>query len=136
MFNVSENSRHWGVSHVLHDSNKILVPSETIWGPRRWSWYCSKEVLFAASRQQKEVDTFVLNITGLQIQPYIDETDQEFGQAMDCVPYFSIAIWTGIFIVLLMLFIMSWGLTMLMDINTNDRFDDPKGKTITIAAAD
>lgn len=70
----------------------------------------------------------------LQAQAFMDENS--FGQAVDCIPYFNIEIWTGLFVVFLMLFILTWGLQMLMDVNTNDRFDDPKGKTITISATD
>lgn len=29
---------------------------------------------------------------------------------------------------------MIWALTMIIDIRTMDRFDDPKGKTITISS--
>lgn len=49
---------------------------------------------------------------------------------------FSPAIWAGLFITFMLLIILSVGITFIMDIRTMDRFDDPKGKTITINAAD
>lgn len=69
-----------------------------------------------------------------QIQPYFE--DGRFGPPIDCVPYFSAAIWSGIFIVFILSIVLAWGIVMIMDINTMDRFDDPKGKTITITATD
>lgn len=42
----------------------------------------------------------------------------------------------GFLVVLLYLFILAVGIFFLYDIRTNDRFDDPKGKTITVSATD
>lgn len=52
----------------------------------------------------------------------------------DCVGFFSPGIWSALFVIILLLSIFTWGLTMIMDIRTMDRFDDPKGKTITVSA--
>lgn len=52
----------------------------------------------------------------------------------DCVGFFSAGIWAALFVVFLLLAIFSWGIMMIMDIRTMDRFDDPKGKTITVSA--
>lgn len=70
----------------------------------------------------------------MQIQ--IDSKDATFSDAYDCVGFTSIPIWTGIFVTAILAIIMIWALTMIMDIRTMDRFDDPKGKTITISAAE
>lgn len=75
-----------------------------------------------------------LNFTDLQVQPYAEAV--RFTAPIDCVPYFSSAIWSGIFVVFILILVSAWGTIMIMDINTNDRFDDPKGKTITITATD
>lgn len=48
----------------------------------------------------------------------------------------SIPIWSGLFITFLLVLILSFGISMMMNIKTMDRFDDPKGKTITISAAE
>lgn len=52
----------------------------------------------------------------------------------DCTGFFSAAIWAGLFVVIILLSILTCGITMMLDIRTMDRFDDPKGKTITINA--
>lgn len=45
---------------------------------------------------------------------------------------FTAPILAGLFVTILMLLIVTWGIIMIMDIKTMDRFDDPKGKTISI----
>lgn len=80
-----------------------------------------------------------LRITGFQLQalfvPGPEETLDKFSDFHnDCVGFFSPAIWGALFVVILFVFILSIGLTMMMDIKTMDRFDDPKGKTITVNA--
>jgi V-type H+-transporting ATPase S1 subunit len=75
----------------------------------------------------------------LQIQPRFlpngEENVTKFSDGHnDCVGFFSPAIWGALFVIILFVFILSIGLTMMMDIKTMDRFDDPKGKTITINA--
>lgn len=46
--------------------------------------------------------------------------------------FFTAPILAGLFVVFILLFIVTWGIIMIMDIKTMDRFDDPKGKTISI----
>lgn len=77
-----------------------------------------------------------VTLENFQVQPHFDATGiaDEFGGHNDCVGYFSPAIWGALFVTFLMLFILSYGFMMIMDIRTMDRFDDPKGKTITINA--
>lgn len=73
-----------------------------------------------------------------QIQLFFDksgnETNPKFSDAYDCVGFTSIPIWSGLFITAILLMILTFGITMMMDIRTMDKFDDPKGKTITINA--
>lgn len=46
--------------------------------------------------------------------------------------FWSPGILAGLFVVFIFIFILLVGLTWIMDINTMDKFDDPKGKTIII----
>lgn len=75
-------------------------------------------------------------LENFQIQPWFGEgkAPELFGRHNDCTGFFSPTIWASLFVIFLALFILSWGFMMLMDIRTMDRFDDPKGKTITINA--
>lgn len=75
----------------------------------------------------------------IQIQPLFNPAEgqklERFSDtANDCVGFFSASILGALFVVFILVMILSCGLTMIMDIRTMDRFDDPKGKTITINA--
>jgi len=56
----------------------------------------------------------------------------KFGPMWECGELLSIGLWVGILVTLGFALICAWGFTMLASINTMDRFDDPKGKTIHI----
>lgn len=76
-------------------------------------------------------------IEDLQIQPEFDTTKlplkgfSAYGH-VDCVGFYSGAIWSGLLVSMLMVVVLSCGITAILDIRTMDRFDDPKGKTITV----
>lgn len=59
----------------------------------------------------------------------------EFGDAWNCVGFTTPGILTGLFLVFIFILIGTLGITWMMDIRTMDRFDDPKGKTITVNTA-
>ncbi|XP_045461836.1 V-type proton ATPase subunit S1 [Harmonia axyridis] len=81
-------------------------------------------------------ETEILTLPGLQIQPFTTQGQHNFDDAYDCVGFTSIPIWTGIFVTVIMLLILTFGITFMMDIKTMDKFDDAKGKTITINASE
>jgi len=59
-----------------------------------------------------------------------------FGPVWDCAPLIPIGLWVGIIITLFFAIICCWGFSMLANINTMDRFDDPKGKSINVPQSD
>ena len=64
------------------------------------------------------------------------KNNSKFGPSYDCVGFFSIGIWSGIFVTIILLSILSWGITMVMSVKTMDRFDDAKSKPISVGTAD
>ncbi|KAH3880141.1 hypothetical protein DPMN_004054 [Dreissena polymorpha] len=50
----------------------------------------------------------------------------------ECVEFFTIPIWMGLLSSLILMMVLFYGITMISNITTMDRFDDPKGKTITV----
>ncbi|CAB1335824.1 unnamed protein product, partial [Coregonus sp. 'balchen'] len=54
----------------------------------------------------------------------------EFSYASDCAGFFSPGIWMGLLSSLLMVLVLTYGLHMIMQLHTMDRFDDPKGPAI------
>ncbi|PZC71429.1 hypothetical protein B5X24_HaOG213473 [Helicoverpa armigera] len=84
---------------------------------------------------RNETKTYTVSFEDLKVQPFFEtNTTQEFGDAFNCVGFFSAPIWAGLFVVFILLAITFYGIMMMLDIRTMDRFDDPKGKTITINA--
>lgn len=78
-------------------------------------------------------DTVTITLARFQIQPF--NVQQKFSESFDCVPFFTIPIWMGIFVGLLLITILNSGIYALFSVHTMDRFDDPKGKTITVPAS-
>lgn len=100
-----------------------------------FSYSCSSTAFFSLN------DTEILGVyfTGLQIQfDFSDSTEPitKFSESFDCIGFSSIPIWTGILITFLLLGIVAVGISYIMDIRAMDRFDDPKGKTITVTASE
>ncbi|KAL7289921.1 hypothetical protein TKK_0016308 [Trichogramma kaykai] len=115
------------------DSKTVFLKSnEDIYFPYNTSYHCGTDNLFTyLSKANNTVDKITVTIKNMQVQ--MNAT--KFGDDVwDCSGYFSAPIWTGIFVTFILAMIMIWGISMLMDIHTMDRFDDPKGKTITITA--
>ena len=75
------------------------------------------------------------NLSPPQVQFQIKSNGQ-FGPANDCVGFFTIPIWSGLVVTFVLLMVLTFGITMISQINTMDRFDDPKGKTITVNVAE
>ncbi|CAG9855197.1 unnamed protein product [Phyllotreta striolata] len=95
----------------------------------KFSYHCGDHVFTS--------DSAKVTLKNFQIQLYFAgkaPTNNKFNDAYDCVGFTSVPIWSGIFVTTILLIIMSIGITMMMDIRTMDKFDDAKGKTITINA--
>ncbi|XP_034949970.1 uncharacterized protein [Chelonus insularis] len=108
---------------------EMVAQTEIVW-PRNFSYHCTQHTVFHNKTGNR---TTTLYLSNMQIQlDYI----KKFADAYDCVGFTSIPIWAGIFVTSILAIIMIWGLTMVMDIRTMDRFDDPKGKTITISTTE
>lgn len=132
---LSESAGSWAVKQIDVDGEKIYTRA-LIDAPNGFSFMCSSALFFKVSNNS-EVDG--ISIRGLQFQPQFGSGVlplKRFGDAVDCVGFTSAAIWGGLFITFILLFILTIGITFIMDIRTMDRFDDPKGKTITINAQD
>lgn len=81
-------------------------------------WLCSKRDKFNCSAP-------------LQIQGF-NVSKGDFSYASDCAGFFSPGIWMGLMTSLLMVLVLTYGLHMIMQLHTMDRFDDPKGPAISV----
>lgn len=62
-----------------------------------------------------------------------NDTEYIFGRVNYCQGFFSSGIWMAISSLLILTTILAFGVSFLFGINTMDRFDDPKGKPLSIA---
>ncbi|XP_012535706.1 uncharacterized protein LOC105836283 [Monomorium pharaonis] len=128
-FNV-KSIGYYTLKNVTYETNNgidVLSTRRDISFPVGFSYHCSPETVFVNG-------TTYLSISDMQVQA--DHKNATFGDAYDCVGFTSIPIWTGIFVTAILGLIMIWALIMIMDIHTMDKFDDPKGKTITISSTE
>lgn len=106
--------------------------------PTTFSYYCGNKKFYQYGTAENSLS---LVFQSLQMQAPFNEKvvvgDKfAFGDPWHCVPFVSIPILAGLFVSAILLAILGVGICWLMDINTMDRFDDPKGKTITINASE
>ncbi|XP_046750623.1 V-type proton ATPase subunit S1-like [Diprion similis] len=133
---TKKRAGYWYFDYVIFQNDtatETLSSDSEIYFPTGFSYHCSVESVFY-------YNTTYVNITNMQVQidPTLSNNNTEvvFSDGYDCVGFTTIPIWSGIFVTAIMALIMIWGLTMILDIRTMDRFDDPKGKTITVGAAE
>ncbi|BHF60960.1 V-type proton ATPase subunit [Sparganum proliferum] len=98
--------------------------------PKSYGFKCTK---MAPALANGSTPSAQIVFTGLQVQPF-DAVDGRFGDANDCVGFFTSGIISNLLIVFLLLGIFSYGLSMVMGIQTNDAFDDPKSKMLQIGS--
>lgn len=137
MFDYDPTTDYWylNVSKSTVDAKPFQLSTDIV-VPRGFSFSCSSSAYFKLSDDEKVDGVY---FKGLQLQVNFGNETEElktFGDAYDCVGFTNAAIWAGLFVTFLMLFIVSVAITYIMDIRSMDRFDDPKGKTITVTATD
>ncbi|XP_017027827.1 V-type proton ATPase subunit S1 [Drosophila kikkawai] len=131
-FDVLYNGGYFSLSNVQYDGNTFR--SSNVNAPTTFSFSCGNLTL-DSNAVNNMYNT--LSFSSLQVQAPFDGSYKEnfvFGDSWDCVGFVTPGILMGLFVILLLLVIMFMGVCWMMDINTMDRFDDPKGKTITINA--
>uniref|UniRef100_A0A2P2HZK2 V-type proton ATPase subunit S1-like n=1 Tax=Hirondellea gigas TaxID=1518452 RepID=A0A2P2HZK2_9CRUS len=102
------------------------------------SYSCTPTLIYRETGNSTNTTNIVeLRINGVQVQAFIPKDSLvQFGPSWDCVGFFTIGIWSGLFAAFLSVFIIGVGFSFLADIKTMDRFDDPKGKSIVVAQLD
>jgi len=104
--------------------------------PLRYSFACTRAHirLVKVNETKSKIE---LAIDNLQLQPFnmkVNGSAYTFGKVNYCSSFFSSGIWMATMTFLVMLAILATGVFALTSINTMNRFDDPKGKPLTIAA--
>ncbi|XP_072943269.1 V-type proton ATPase subunit S1 [Epargyreus clarus] len=138
--NFTQNRGYWSFDSVaVHvDStsfSEVLYGTSEVYALMGFSYRCGHNVTFSGIN---DTDHTTLQFKDMKVQPFFKETNatENFGESFNCVGFFSVPIWSGLFVTFVLLAITFYGIMMMMDIRTMDRFDDPKGKTITINAGE
>jgi V-type H+-transporting ATPase S1 subunit len=116
------------ITAVVANTTYNLTSTAPIYALDNFSYHCGDQAFYAVG--------LAITLKDFQIQLFFDANNStnQFSDAYDCVGFTTVPIWSGLFVTAILLIIMTIGITMMMDIRTMDRFDDVKGKTITINA--
>ncbi|MEQ2224147.1 hypothetical protein ILYODFUR_004480 [Ilyodon furcidens] len=135
------SARNWftldSVQLQVHQTGQTgsFIGSRGIYAPAEYSFRCQsvssfRDALLIPSNQN--TTQWRLNFIDFQIQGFGLSNSTNFSYASDCAGFFTAGIWMGLITSLLMLLIFVYGLHMIMQLNTMDRFDDPKGPSISV----
>lgn len=126
-------SADWEKDFSISGKDKYM--SKSVWAPVGYSYHCTN-TRFPAIMENGGIPTTYVSIQGLQVElsvnNKVDVSEPSFSYPNDCDGYFSIGSLLGLFVGLILALIFAFGITMLSQINTMDRFDDPKGKSIAV----
>lgn len=142
--NVTNSTGRW-VVETFKFNDVVYHPKESAAYGYSWHWSfgCKNLTLeaptvfpFTGKRSFIYLSRFQFQPSWIKREAETGEPHIKFGPCNDCTGFFSAGIWGGLFVTFILLLIMFYGISNMMDIRTMDRFDDPKGKTITISAQD
>ncbi|KAM6302033.1 V-type proton ATPase subunit S1 [Podargus strigoides] len=134
------SARNWSTLdsvEIVQDGEKFAKFNvSVISAPAEYSFHCQlvgtsslyPARLIPSNNEAKNWDAF---ISWLQIQGFNIENNQ-FSYASDCTSFFSPGIWMGLVTSIVLLWILAYGIHMIMQLTTNSRFDDPKGPALSV----
>uniref|UniRef100_A0AAY5KSM6 ATPase H+ transporting accessory protein 1b n=1 Tax=Esox lucius TaxID=8010 RepID=A0AAY5KSM6_ESOLU len=138
------SARNWFSLDTLElEFNTSIVTyngSRGIYAPAEYSFHCQnvnnfQNALLVPSAQN--ATQWRILFTDFQIQGFgILNGTTNFSYASDCASFFTPGIWMGLITSLLMVLILTYGLHMIMQLRSMDRFDDPKGPSISVPQSD
>lgn len=129
-FRLAQGS--WEIVGVTYDNTPYYLRHQV--GLNQYFSYRCNHLAYYTADMKKEIV-----FEQVQLQPNWPSEGREFakfGDSWDCVGFTSPAILTGLFLVVIFISIGALGITWMLDMRTMDRFDDPKGKTITVSTTE
>ncbi|NXD48401.1 VAS1 ATPase, partial [Corvus moneduloides] len=134
------SARKWSTLdsvEIVQDGEKLAKFNvSAISAPAEYSFHCQlvgtsnlyPARLVPSNDEAKNWDVF---ISKLQIQGF-NIINNQFSYASDCTGFFTPAIWMGLVTSIILLWILTYGIHMIMQLTTNNRFDDPKGPALSV----
>ncbi|NXF36107.1 VAS1 ATPase, partial [Nyctibius bracteatus] len=135
------SARNWSnldSVEIVQDGEKFAKFNvSVISAPAEYSFHCQlvgtsnlyPARLIPSNNEAKNWDVL---ISRLQIQGFNIENNQ-FSYASDCTGFFSPGIWMALVTSIVLLWILAYGIHMIMQLTTNSRFDDPKGPALSVS---
>jgi len=124
---LTDESKPATIRENLTSAVDLLFPAST-------SFHCSK---FGPMRAPlKSNNNYTATVVFYKFQMQFEGNSTRFLPSYECVGFFTPGIWMGIFMNLILLAIITWGIYMIMSVKTMDRFDDPKGKPISFGGTE
>ncbi|KAM3872576.1 ATPase H+ transporting accessory protein 1a [Diretmus argenteus] len=110
--------------------------SRNIYAPAEYSYRCESVTSFrwpvlVPHSAKDPANQWRVSFEDFQIQGF-NVTGGDFSYASDCAGFFTPGIWMGLMTSFLMVLVLTYGLHMIMQLRTMDRFDDPKGPAISV----
>ncbi|XP_056129430.1 ATPase H+ transporting accessory protein 1a [Lampris incognitus] len=110
--------------------------SRNVYAPAEYSYRCESVTSFRwpalfPHSSKDPANQWRVSFQDFQIQGF-NVTGGDFSYASDCAGFFTPGIWMGLMTSLLMVLVLTYGLHMIMQLRTMDRFDDPKGPAISV----
>ncbi|KAM5145762.1 V-type proton ATPase subunit S1 [Mantella aurantiaca] len=136
------SARNWSTLNrveVFNGTENATYFAPQVSTPRNYSFHCQYvsslpaygPILMNNSSRTTLGAKWNLHVIDFQIQGF-NVNSLKFSYASDCAGFFSGGIWMGLVTTLLLVFILTYGLHMVMSLKTMDRFDDPKGPSISV----
>uniref|UniRef100_A0A8C2XEA4 ATPase H+ transporting accessory protein 1a n=1 Tax=Cyclopterus lumpus TaxID=8103 RepID=A0A8C2XEA4_CYCLU len=140
---IDTHQRHYKVSarrwftldsvQLEYDSIKAKFnASRSVYAPAEFSYRCQSVSSFRWPQLVPHAVNDPANHAALYSIQGFNVTGGDFSYASDCAGFFSPGIWMGLMTSLLMVLVLTYGLHMIMQLRTMDRFDDPKGPAISV----
>ncbi|KYO47536.1 V-type proton ATPase subunit S1 [Alligator mississippiensis] len=134
------SARNWftlETVEIVQDNRKVArFNVSVISAPAEYSFHCQlvgTSNLYGANLipSNNEAKSWDIFISEFQIQGFSVENNR-FSYASDCTSFFSPGIWMALVTSIILLWILTYGIHMIMQLTTNSRFDDPKGLALSV----
>uniref|UniRef100_A0A672M1C8 V-type proton ATPase subunit S1-like n=1 Tax=Sinocyclocheilus grahami TaxID=75366 RepID=A0A672M1C8_SINGR len=134
------SARHWFTMDLVHleydGKTATFNGSRYIYAPAEYSYRCesvssSRYPQLSPHSDKDNANDWQISLHDFQIQGF-NVAGKDFSYASDCASFFTPGIWMGLVTSLLMVLVLTYGLHMIMQLRTMDRFDDPKGPAISV----
>ncbi|XP_070507869.1 V-type proton ATPase subunit S1-like [Chironomus tepperi] len=116
---------NWYLTHIEYGETllRINIFKTTVSAPFLFSYACGDNISFHS-------ENVSLTLRGIQVQPILNGATK-FSRAFECTGYMSAPILSGLFIASILLFVLTIGITAILDIKTPTRFENRHSKPLT-----